>query len=90
MGELSVFDEMVDDVKEGEILIAEFDTGLTITVDYETLSLTDMDEEDGFDIILNGEVLDTIHLFLEVRAQARRENIDVDWDAFLRGMSEGK
>jgi hypothetical protein len=86
---IDVFDQMVDDIVHGEIMIAEFDSGLTITVDYETLSLTDMDEEDGFDIILNGEVLDTIHLFLEARHAARHSPIDVNWDQFLIGITEG-
>jgi|ERR1700740_3114729 len=78
-----MFDEMVDDVRKGEILIADFDTddpgGLTITVDYESLSITD----DEIDIILTGEILDTIHLFLEIRHVSRETPMDVNWDELL-------
>ena len=80
---MDIFDEMVDDIKSGEILVADFDSGLTITVDYETMSFTDMDEEEGFDVILTDEVLDTIHLFLEARHTARMEPMTLDFDALL-------
>jgi hypothetical protein len=78
-----MFDEMVDDVQKGEILIADFETddpgGLTITVDYESLSITD----DDIDIVLGGEILDTIHLFLEIRHAARNTEMNIDWDKLL-------
>jgi hypothetical protein len=80
---IDIFDEMVDEISAGEILVADFDSGLTITVDYESVSLTDIDPECGFDIVLNGEVLDTLHLFLEARHVARGIPIDIDWDQLL-------
>jgi len=78
-----IFDQMVDDIKAGEILIAEFDTGLTVAMDYEKLSLTDMDEEEGFDIILTGEVLQFLHLLLEAKFVANETDMDLDFDMLL-------
>lgn len=79
---MDAFDDMVDDVSNGEILVAEFDTGLTVTVDYESLTLSDP-ADDGFDIVFNGEVLDLIHIFLEVRHVSRGTFMKVDWDKLL-------
>lgn len=77
------YENMVKDINEGEILIANFDSGLTIAVDYEKLSLTDMDEEDGFDIILSGETLDMLYVLLTVRNEAKEQRMSINWDELL-------
>jgi hypothetical protein len=83
MEDIQTFDNMVDDIVAGEIILANFDTGLEISVSYESIILTDNDPECGFDIVLNGEVLDTLHLFLEARHVARETPVVADWDELL-------
>jgi hypothetical protein len=80
------FDSMVNELLSGEGLIAEFDSGLSISAyDIDRIGLTFEDDEDIVDIILKGEELDYLHLFLEALFVARQQVKTVNWDELLIG-----
>ena len=84
------FDEMVDRLLNGDVLMADFDSGVIITVNTEQVGITlDLDDE-ILDIILQGEEVDYLHLFLEAMFVANKGIKDVNWDSFLEGLSEGR
>jgi len=84
------FDNLVQKLLTGDILLAEFDSGLVLSADTETLGIC-LDTDDGIiDITISNSELDFLHLFLEAMFVARGEIRDVNWDQFLIGLSEGK
>lgn len=87
---MDVFDTMVKDLLNGEGLIAEFDSGLTISAyDIDRVGITFEDEDTILDVVLKGDELDYLHLFLEALFVAREQVKDVNWDAFLSGIGDG-
>lgn len=86
---MDAFDELVDDLLEGEVLLADFDTGLVLSATVDTIGITLDTGDDLIDIVLRGEEMDTLHLFLEAIFVARGQIKDVNWDAFLTGISDG-
>lgn len=79
---MEAFDEMVDDIRSGETIEASFDTGINIRINYESLEIED---EDAAITISSEELLDYIHLFLEVRHVARELPLNINYDDLLIG-----
>jgi len=84
---MEVFDNMVDDLLSGEILLAEFDSGLTISANAEYVGITIEDDDAMIDIIVQGEELDYLHLFMEAIFVARKQIEGINWDSLLGGNS---
>lgn len=80
---MQVFDEMVDDLLSGEVLLAEFDSGLTISANADYVGITIEDDDTIMDIKIEGDELDYLHLFLEAIFVARQKIEDIDWDQLL-------
>lgn len=80
---MDAFDEMVDDLRNGETIEAEFDTGIRIRINYETLEIED---DDALITISSEELLDYIRLFLETRFVAREIPLDINYDGLLNGI----
>lgn len=81
---IDVFDGMVDDLLTGEVLIAEFDSGLTISANAEYVGITVEDEDTIVDIKIEGDELDYLHLFLEAIFVAREQIQNINWDDLLK------
>jgi hypothetical protein len=78
------FDTMVSELLAGEGLLVEFDSGLTISAyDIDRIGLTFEDEDDTIDIILRGDELAYLHLFLNALFVAKEEIKNVNWDELL-------
>lgn len=80
---MQVFDKMVDDLLSGEVLLAEFDSGLTISANADYVGITIEDDDTIMDIKIEGDELDYLHLFLEAIFVARQKIEDIDWDQLL-------
>ena len=81
---LEVFDEMVDDLLKGEGLVAEFDSGLILSAyDLDRIGITIDEPNHMTDIVISGEELEYLHLFLEALHAARNTVKDVNWDQLL-------
>jgi hypothetical protein len=81
-----VFDEMVDNLLAGEGLVAEFDSGLTLSAyDIDRIGITLDEPGHTIDIVITGEELDYLHLFLEALHAARQNVENVNWDELLTG-----
>lgn len=81
---MDVFDEMVDDLLAGEGLVAEFDSGITISAyDIDRIGITIEGEGTVMDIVISGEELDYLHLFLEALHAARSSLEEINWDELL-------
>lgn len=79
-----IFDQMVDDLLAGEGLVAEFDSGLTLSAyDIDRIGITI--DEPGYtvDIVISGEELDYLHLFLEALDVAKHQIENVNWNDLL-------
>jgi hypothetical protein len=87
MTEISVFDEMVDELLDGEPLVAEFDSGITIIVtnDMVSISHSDSEEDDLIELNLDGDEIEYLHLFLEARFTAEKNIKNINWDDLLSG-----
>jgi hypothetical protein len=73
---------MVDDLLSGEGLVAEFDSGLILSAyDLDRIGITIDEPGHTVDIVITGEQLDYLHLFLEALHAARHTVKDIDWDA---------
>lgn len=84
--ETKVFDEMVDDLLAGQGLVAEFDSGLTLSAyDIDRIGITLDEPGHTIDIVITGEELDYLHLFLEALHAARAQVENVNWDDLLTG-----
>lgn len=83
---MDTFDEMVDDILSGEGLIAEFDDGVMISAyDLDKIGITIEEVGHTIDIVLSDEVLEYLHLFLEVQHAAKAHIENVNWDELLSG-----
>ena len=78
------FDDMVDTLLAGEGIVAAFDSGLTLSAyDIDRIGIT-LDEPDHtIDIVITGEELEYLHLFLEALHVARQQIETVNWDELL-------
>lgn len=86
MSNEQVFDEMVDNLLAGEGLVAEFDSGLTLSAyDIDRIGITLDEPGHTIDIVITGEELDYLHLFLEALHAARQNVENVNWDELLTG-----
>jgi hypothetical protein len=84
--EAKIFDDMVDGLLAGEGLVAEFDSGLTLSAyDIDRIGITLDEPGHTIDIIITGEELDYLHLFLEALHAARQQVENVNWDELLTG-----
>lgn len=82
----SIFDDMVDQILAGEGLVMEFDSGMTISAyDLDKIGITLDSPGQLIDIVISGEQLEYLHLFLEAQFAARANLENVNWDDFLIG-----
>lgn len=79
---MDVFDSMVDDLRSGETLIANYDTGLSVRINYESLTLEDDESEI---VIADEDLLKLLRGFLEVYVTAREEPLELNYDKLLSG-----
>lgn len=79
---MKVFDEMVDDLLNGETLIAEYDSGLEILVNYESFIVRDDQVEL---VIIEPDILDLLRAFLEIQITARQSPLKINYDDLLNG-----
>jgi len=82
---MQVFDEMVDDLLSGEVLLAEFDSGLMISANADYIGITIEDDDAVIDIKIEGDELDYLHLFMEAMFVARQQIENINWDDLLSG-----
>lgn len=82
---LDIFDDMVEQITTGDTLVADFDSGITLSADMETVSISYEDDDAIVDIILGGEEIDTLHLILEAVFVARQNLGNINWDELLIG-----
>jgi hypothetical protein len=83
---MDVFDSMVDDLLAGEGLVAEFDSGLTISAyDIDRLGITIDEAGHTIDLVITGEELEYLHLFLEALHAAKQHVENINWDELLSG-----
>lgn len=81
-----IFDDMVDDLLAGEGLVAEFDSGLILSAyDIDRIGITIDEPGHTIDIVITGEELDYLHLFLEALHTARQQVENVNWNELLTG-----
>jgi hypothetical protein len=81
-----IFDDMVDSLLAGEGLVAEFDSGLTLSAyDVDRIGITLDEPGYTIDLVITGEELDYLHVFLEALHVARKQVEDVNWDELLTG-----
>lgn len=79
---MEVFDEMVDDVRNGDTIVANYDTDLKVRLNYESLTI----EDDEIEItISDANVLELLRAFLEIYVTAREEPLNVNYDDLLSG-----
>jgi len=82
---MNVFDEWIDNLLDGEGLVAEFDSGLTISAYApDKVGITIDGENSLVDIVITGDELEYLHLFLEAVYVARNRITDVEWDDLLK------
>lgn len=87
MTDIDVFDEMVDELLDGENLVAEFDSGITIIVNNEVVSISYADNDELLELNLDGDEIEYLHLFLEARFASEQTIKNVNWDELLSGNS---
>jgi hypothetical protein len=81
---LDVFDSMVDGLLRGEGIVAEFDSGIILSAyDLDRIGITIDEPGATIDIVISGEELEYLHLFLEALHAARHSVKDIDWDQLL-------
>lgn len=86
MSDEKIFDDMVDGLLDGEGLVAEFDSGLTISAyDIDRIGITLDEPGHTIDIVLTGEELEYLHLFLEAQHTAKLQVENVNWNELLSG-----
>jgi hypothetical protein len=81
---MEVFDEMVDDLRNGETIIAQYDSGLELLINYESLTLRDDDMEL---VITEHAPLEMLRAFLEIYITARENPLKINYDDLLSGNS---
>lgn len=79
---MQVFDEMVDNLRDGEILLADYDTGLQFQISYEGLTISD----DKVSITVGDpEAMELLRAFMEIYITAREEPLSINYDDLLTG-----
>lgn len=80
---IELFDQWVDDLRNGETIIANFDTGLQIKINYESLTF----EDDEMEFVLSDdELLQLLRAFLEAYVTAREAPLEINYDDLLSGI----
>lgn len=83
---MDYFDELVDDLIRGEGLIQEFEDGVTISAHgLDKIGITIDSPGHMIDIVLSGEQVDYLHLFLQAQFAAAAAGKDINWDELLDG-----
>lgn len=80
---MEIFDEMVDDLRNGDTIIANYDTDLKIKLNYESLTIEDDDMEF---VISDPDMLELLRAFLEIYVTAREEPLSLNYDNLLNGI----
>lgn len=79
---MEIFDKWVDDLRNGDTIIANYDTGLQLKINYESLTI----EDDDIELTLSDpELLELLRAFMEVYMTAREEPLDINYDELLSG-----
>jgi len=79
---MELFDEWVDALREGDTLIANYDTGLQVKLNYESLTISDDDTEVT---LSDSDLLELIRAFLEAYMTAREAPLEINYDELLNG-----
>lgn len=79
---MMIFDEMVDDLRNGDTIVANYDTGLSIRLNYESITFEDAEIEFT---ISDHEMLEHLRGFLEVYITAREKPLEINYDELLSG-----
>lgn len=80
---MEIFDEMVDDLRNGDTIIANYDSDLRIKLNYESLTIEDDDMEF---VISDHDMLELLRAFLEIYVTAREEPLNLNYDQLLNGI----
>jgi len=81
---MELFDEWVDALREGDTLIANYDTGLQVKLNYESLTISDDDTEVT---LSDSDLLELIRAFLEAYMTAREAPLEINYDELLNGLN---
>lgn len=76
------FNRMVQDLRDGETIVANFDTGLKISINYESLTMEDDESEI---VISDDDLLQLLRAFLNLYDKAREEPMNINYDVLLTG-----
>ena len=79
---MQVFDSMVDDLRSGDTLIANYDSSLSFQLNYESLTISD---DENSITIPDDNILQMLRAFMEVYVTAREEPLDLNYDLLLNG-----
>jgi hypothetical protein len=79
---MQVFDSMVDDLRSGDTLIANYDSSLSIQLNYESLTVSD---DENSITVADDNILQMLRAFMEVYVTAREEPLDLNYDLLLNG-----
>lgn len=77
-----LFDSMIDDLRSGETIVANFDTGLKISVNYETITI----EDDEYEFTLSEDSLHLVKAFLNLQDKAIQEPMNINYDKLLTSL----
>lgn len=81
-----IFDDMVDQILDGEGLVEDFESGLRISAyDLDKIGITIDRPGLLIDLVLEKEELLTLMLFMEVQWAAKANVEGVNWDDLLNG-----
>lgn len=80
---MEIFDQFVDDLRNGDTVIANYDSGLQVKLNYESLTI----EDDETEITLaDADLLSLLRAFLEIYVTAREEPLSINYDELLDGI----
>jgi hypothetical protein len=79
---MEVFDSMVDDLRSGDTLIANYDSSLSIQLNYESMTISD---DENCITIADDNILQLLRAFMEVYVTAREAPLDINYDLLLNG-----
>lgn len=80
---MEIFDQFVDDLRNGDTVIANYDSGLQVKLNYESLTI----EDDETEITLSdADLLSLLRAFLEIYVTAREEPLSINYDELLDGI----
>jgi hypothetical protein len=82
----TLFDDLVEELLEGEGLVAEFDNGMSISAyDLDKIGITIDQAGSLIDIVISGEAREYLMLFLEAQFAAEANVKSVNWNDLLSG-----